>query len=199
MGECSRDCSVGERRWHQTLRWHEACERSHNTWSTSNPYCRWGATKYEWFNRVQQIVSAIGISPTWINTGITRNHDVCYTHAGLYRYKRLLFGVNSASEQYQYENSTVLAGISGVDNISDDIIVHGPDQETHTQRLHKVLEGLKECHLTPNAEKCQSKMNKLVFMGILLTDKGIGPTEERERESEGACSSEGAGKPGGGA
>ena len=78
----------------------------------------------------------------------------------------------------------MLAGISRVDNISDDIIVHGPDQETHTQRLHKVLEWLKECHLTPNAEKCQSNMNKLVFMGILLTDKGIGPTEERERERE---------------
>ena len=101
------------------------------------------------------------------------------THAGLYRYKRLLFGVNSASEQYQYEISTALAGIAGVDNISDDIIVHGPDQETHNQRLHKVLERLKECHLTLNAEKCQFNMNKLVFMGILLTDKGIGPTEER--------------------
>ena len=25
------------------------------------------------------------------------------THCGLFRYKRLLFGVNSASEQYQYE------------------------------------------------------------------------------------------------
>ena len=101
------------------------------------------------------------------------------THAGLYRYKRLLFGVNSASEQYQYEISTALAGIAGADNISDDIIVHGPDQETHNQRLHKVLERLKECHLTLNAEKCQFNMNKLVFMGILLTDKGIGPTEER--------------------
>ena len=89
------------------------------------------------------------------------------THAGLYRYKRLLFGVNSASEQYQYE-------------ISDDIIVHGCDQETPNQRLNKVLERLKECHLTLNAEKCQFNMNKLMFMGILLTDKGIGPTEERE-------------------
>ena len=29
--------------------------------------------------------------------------------------------------------------------------------------------------------ECQFSMNKLVFMGILLTDKGIGPTEERVR------------------
>ena len=49
------------------------------------------------------------------------------THKGLYRYKRLLFGVSSASELYQHEISTALAGIEGVDNISDDIIVHGPD------------------------------------------------------------------------
>lgn len=32
-------------------------------------------------------------------------------HKGLYRYKRLLFGVSSASEQYQHEISTALAGI----------------------------------------------------------------------------------------
>ena len=102
------------------------------------------------------------------------------THAGLYRYKRLLFGVNSASEQYQYEILATLAGIAGVDNISDDIIVHGPNQETHNQRLHKVLERLKECHLTLNAEKCQFNMNKLVFMGILPTDKGIGSEERVE-------------------
>ena len=44
------------------------------------------------------------------------------THAGLYRYKRLLFGVNSASEQYQHEISAVIAGIDGAENISDDIV-----------------------------------------------------------------------------
>ena len=109
-------------------------------------------------------------------------------HAGLFRYKRLLSGLNSASEQYQYDISTALAGIPGVENISVDIIVHGPNQETHNERLHKVLKRLEECHLTLNEEKCQFSMNKLMFMGILLTDKGIGPTEERE--SEGADASE---------
>ena len=76
-------------------------------------------------------------------TPASREITTFATHAGLYRYKRLLFGVNSASEQYQYEISTALAGTAGVDNISDDIIVHGPDQETHNQRLHKVLGRLK--------------------------------------------------------
>ena len=89
--------------------------------------------------------------------------------------------MNSASEQYQYDISTAHAGIPCVENISDDIIVHGPDQEAHHERLHKVLKRLEECHLTLNEEKCQFSMNKLVFMGILVTDKGFGPTEERVR------------------
>ena len=53
------------------------------------------------------------------------------THCGLYRYKRLPFGVNSASEQYQHEIQAALAGIDGQENISDDIIVHGKDREEH--------------------------------------------------------------------
>lgn len=56
-------------------------------------------------------------------------------HTGSFRYKRLIFGVSSASEQYQHEIATALAGIEGVENISDDIIVHAPDQETHDERL----------------------------------------------------------------
>ena len=59
-------------------------------------------------------------------------------HSGVYRYKRLIFGVLSASKQDQYEVSTALTGLEGVENISDDIIVHGPDQESHDKRLHAV-------------------------------------------------------------
>ena len=108
------------------------------------------------------------------------------THTGLYRYKRLLFGVCSASEQYQHEISTVLAGITGAENISDDIVVHGADQESHDRSLHAVLERLQVCGLTLNPEKCQYNMNRIVFMGMLLSDKGIGPTSERVKAVTGA-------------
>lgn len=103
------------------------------------------------------------------------------THTGLYRYKRLLFGVNSASEQYQHEISTVIAGIEGAENISDDIVVHGRNQEEHDNRLHAVLRRLQSSGLTLNPEKCLYNMDQIVFMGILLSEKGIGPTAERVR------------------
>ena len=101
------------------------------------------------------------------------------TPDGLFRYKRLLFGVCSASERYQHEIASVLAGIEGAENISDDIVVHGPDTETHDKRLHQTIQRLQECGLTLNAEKCLFNMDRLVFMGMLLSEKGIGPTEDR--------------------
>ena len=103
------------------------------------------------------------------------------THCGLYQYKRLLFGVSSASEQYQYMIAKALAGLEGVENISDDIIVHAPNKETHDNRVFAVLRRLEELGLTLNPEKCQFNMSRLVFMGILLSEKGISPTQERLR------------------
>ena len=101
------------------------------------------------------------------------------TPDGLFRYKRLLFGVCSASEQYQHEIASALASFEGVENISDDIVVHGPDTETHNRRLHQTIERLRECGLTVNAEKCLFNTDRLVFMGMLLSEKGIGPTADR--------------------
>jgi len=101
------------------------------------------------------------------------------THAGLYRYKRLLFGVNSASEQYQHEIQRVLSGLEGAANISDDIIVHGRGTEAHDRNMEAVMNRLVQSGLTLNPEKCQFNMSKITFMGMLVSEKGIGPTEER--------------------
>ena len=57
--------------------------------------------------------------------------------------------------------------------------MHGSDTETHDKRLRQTIERLQECGLTLNAEKCSFNMDRLVFMGMLLSEKGIGPTEDR--------------------
>ena len=100
------------------------------------------------------------------------------TPDGLFRYKRLLSGVCPASEQYQHETASALAGTEGVENILDDIVVHGPNTETHNRRLHQTIERLQECGLTLNAEKCLFNTDRLVFMGMLLSEKGTGPTAD---------------------
>ena len=101
------------------------------------------------------------------------------THCGLYRYKRLMFGISSAPEVYQHVIQQALQGCQGIANISDDIIVHGKNNEEHDKRLQRVLERLKEKNLTLNAEKCRFHITQMVFMGLVLTNKGIGPAEDK--------------------
>ena len=64
------------------------------------------------------------------------------THRGLYRYKRLMFGISSAPEKYQKVISDVIQGCNGVGNIADDLIVYGADLEEHDRNLYIVLERL---------------------------------------------------------
>ena len=61
-----------------------------------------------------------------------RENTTFATPDGLFRYKRLLFGVCSASEQYEHEIASALAGIECVENISTDIEVHFPDTKQTT-------------------------------------------------------------------
>lgn len=101
------------------------------------------------------------------------------TSKGLYRYKRLMFGINSAPEIYQFIISQVLEGLEGVKNIADDIIIYAPDKITHDLRLKAVFERLRERGLTVNYEKCRFCMDKLVFHGHVLSKHGIGPEQSK--------------------
>lgn len=56
--------------------------------------------------------------------------------------------VLSVSEQNQHEVTSALAGIEGVEKISDDIIIFSPNQKTHDQRRHAVLQKIDTQHNT---------------------------------------------------
>ena len=73
----------------------------------------------------------------------------------------------------------MVSDIDGVQNIADDLIIYGNNNEEHDRNLHIVMRRLEEKNLTLNPEKCQFRMDKVVFMGLLLSKYGIGLTEER--------------------
>ena len=103
------------------------------------------------------------------------------THRGLFRYKRLMFGVSCAPEMYQKILQQVLQECEGAHNILDDIIIHGEAEEEHDIRFEKVVQVLNERGLTFNRDKCQYKMAHLEFMGHVLPEHGVGPTEAKVR------------------
>ena len=109
----------------------------------------------------------------------SRKNITFVAHKGLYRYKRLLFGISSAPEIYQHVIQQVLTGCEGAAYIADDIVVHGRHMEDHDRKLTRVLEYLQERGLTLNRETCQFRMPQLSFMGKVLSEHGVGPTETK--------------------
>lgn len=109
----------------------------------------------------------------------SRSITTFVTHKGLYRYKRLMFGISCAPEMYQRVIQQALQGCEGVRNIFDDIIVHGATIDEHDSRLRKLLDRIREKGLTLNKEKCKFRMPELVFMGHLLSARGIGPAKSK--------------------
>ena len=101
------------------------------------------------------------------------------THKGIFRYKRLLFGMSSAAELYQREIEHVLAGIPGTRNISDDIIIGGRTLDELLARTDMVLDRLKEKNLTVNLAKCEFLKKELLYMGHKLSVDGVSPDEKK--------------------
>ena len=99
----------------------------------------------------------------------------------LYRYKRLLFGVNMATEKFQQVMSQVLVGLPGVHNLHDDIIVVGSSTSELYDRVHATVKRCFEHGLTLNFDKCIAGVQKLNFMGITLTSDGMKVAESKVR------------------
>ena len=75
------------------------------------------------------------------------------THKGLYRYKRLCFGINIAGEIFRKNVSEVIQNIPGVRNISDNIIVYTKGKD-HLDTLKSGMQRLIQHNVTISREKC---------------------------------------------
>ena len=101
------------------------------------------------------------------------------TNDGIYRYKRLMFGISCAPEIYQRIIQQVVHDIPGCRNISDDIIVFGKNKQNHDKALRAVLQRLRERNLTLNKEKCKFNQSSIAFMGHTLTAQGLMPQDSK--------------------
>lgn len=100
------------------------------------------------------------------------------TRKGLFRYKRLMFGINCAPEIFQKIMEQILSGCDGVLVYSDDIVVHAPTAELHNARLRKVLHRLRELNVTLNKDKCLFAVNEIKFNGHRLSATGVKPLHD---------------------
>lgn len=97
------------------------------------------------------------------------------TKRGLFRYKRLMFGINCAPEIFQKIMEQILNGCDGTLNASDDIIVYGKTKKEHDERLNCVLKRIKNFNVKLNYDKCVFGASQINFLGHHLSADGIRP------------------------
>ena len=95
------------------------------------------------------------------------------THQGLYRYKRLPFGIASAPAMFQKLMVSVLQGITGVICYIDDILVSSQDELKHLEILSEVFQRLETHGFRLKLSKCELMMTSVVYLGHRIDKEGI--------------------------
>ena len=101
------------------------------------------------------------------------------THRGLYRYKRLPFGIASSPALFQRTMDIILQGLDHVASIQDDILITGKDDDEHIKNLDSVLSRLDHYGLRLQLSKCKFMQKSVTYMGCVISASGISPTEEK--------------------
>eukprot|EP00731_Ephydatia_muelleri_P009634 Em0005g220a len=103
----------------------------------------------------------------------SRKYLVVNTHRGLFRYKRLPFGVSSAPALFQRAMDTILQGLPGVVCYQDDILVTGKEIDEHLKNLERVFGRLKEFGLRLRLTKCKFLKESVEYLGHVISRNGI--------------------------
>jgi hypothetical protein len=114
------------------------------------------------------------------------------THVGLFQYKRLIFGLNSAAEIFQHTIQELLTDIPGARNVSDDIICFGKTQSDHDRALHDTLTRIHTSGLTVNEEKCEFNKSEIEFFGFIFSAEGVRPDPKKVQAIRDAAKPENA-------
>ena len=101
------------------------------------------------------------------------------THMGLFRYRRLPFGIATAPAMWQKAMSIVLQGCKGVVYYIDDILVTGQTRQEHEDNLREVFRRLQQFGLKIKLEKCRFFKESVDYLGHTISCQGLAPTKER--------------------
>lgn len=94
------------------------------------------------------------------------------TPFGRYRFLRMPFGINSASEVFQRAMEQLFSGYPCA-VIVDDIIIGGRNVAEHDENLKKVLNRAREVKLKLNPAKCKFRLDQVSYVGHIFTSAGL--------------------------
>ena len=106
---------------------------------------------------------------------------VVNTHRGLFKYKRLPYGISSAPGIFQRAIESLLHDIPFVVVYLDDILITGTTDEEHLDTLDKVLHRLESHGLKLNKDKCTFLSPSVIYLRHRNDQNGLHPSDDNVR------------------
>lgn len=97
---------------------------------------------------------------------------------GTFCYNRLPFGISSAPEEFQKQNSEIFSGENSIVFI-DDLLVFGKTKQEHDESLEIVLDKAEKNNVRFNPVKLQYCVREVTYLGHKFSEKGVQPDEKR--------------------
>ena len=103
-------------------------------------------------------------------------HKTCVaTPWGLYKFKRMAFGLKNAPGSFTRFINEVLHGIPNLYIYLDDILVWSDTPEEHRSIVEQVFKRLAEYGLALSLSKCKFQSEEVDFLGFKINHQGIKP------------------------
>jgi hypothetical protein len=96
---------------------------------------------------------------------------------GQYEMTRMPFGLSNSASTFQRTMELALQGLQWITCLVyiDDIIVFAPDFEQHLCNVDEVLGRIRDAGLKLKPEKCQLLQTEVIFLGHVVSGKGVSP------------------------
>ncbi|XP_062538746.1 uncharacterized protein K02A2.6-like [Armigeres subalbatus] len=101
---------------------------------------------------------------------------------GMFRFTRLMFGVNCAPEIFQREMTRILDGVENIIIYIDDVLIFADSLEKLRETVSEVLRILRVHNLTINSAKCEFDKTKIRFIGHQLDENGFNIDDTKVRD-----------------
>lgn len=97
------------------------------------------------------------------------------TPLGLYQFRRMPFGLVTASASFSRLMRKLLSDMENVDNFIDDIIIFTVTFQQHIEVLRDIFERLRNANLTAKPSKCALAYDSIECLGHFIGDDRLKP------------------------
>ena len=134
-----------------------------------------------------KIFSKIDLSEAYLQVKISEECSkyLCInTHLGLFRLKRLPFGLKVAPALFQQIIDTMLADLGFAIAYLDDILVKSKNVQEHKEHIRTVFQRIEEFGFKLSAEKCEFFLKQIKYLGQIIDSQGRRPDPQRTEAIE---------------